>query len=113
MKDPTELDFREYSARRLDLQFQGEPGLMYWALKLNGEAGEVAEKAGKVVRDKDGVFDDHDSLALLYELGDVLWYVDATATTLGADLITVADMNLTKLYGRKARGTQHGSGDDR
>lgn len=83
----------------------------YLALKLNGEAGEVAEKIGKFLRDgtawADLVVD------LEKELGDVLWYITRLADELDIDLITVAGQNLRKLRDRQERGTLQGSGDDR
>jgi len=91
-------------------------GLMYAALGLAGEAGEIANKVKKVFRD--GATDSPDKraermLELQKELGDVLWYVAALATELGCDLDAVARGNLQKLQSRKARGVLGGSGDDR
>ena len=86
---------------------------VYPALKLAGEAGEVAEKVGKSLRGDFSLDDPNVKLELLKELGDVLWYVNALANDLGSDLQTVADMNITKLESRKARGVLQGSGDNR
>jgi NTP pyrophosphatase (non-canonical NTP hydrolase) len=88
-------------------------GLVYTALKLNGEAGEVAEKVGKILRDDSGVLTLEKREALIKELGDVLWYVAATARELNVELETVAEQNLNKLADRKARGVLQGSGDSR
>ena len=85
-------------------------GLIYTALKLNGEAGEVAEKVGKAIRD--GKKEDWEHLMVL-ELGDVLWYIAALAQELGYPLEIVALTNLQKLERRKAQGTLQGSGDKR
>ena len=54
-------------------------GLIYAALKLNGESGEIAEKIGKIIRDKNGVMTEVDRALLLKELGDVLWYLSDLA----------------------------------
>lgn len=91
-------------------------GLMYAALGLAGEAGEIANKVKKVFRD--GEADSPDKHAarleeLRKELGDVLWYVAAVATELGCDMDAVARGNLQKLQSRKARGVLGGSGDNR
>lgn len=86
--------------------------LAYLGLKLTGEAGEVAEKIGKAIRD--GVDDEQAwSLGLAKELGDVLWYLSQIARELGYEFSHVAELNLTKLASRAERGTLHGSGDER
>jgi len=92
-----------------------EMGRVYLALKLAGEAGEAAEKCGKLVRDKNGLMDisDEDGHALALELGDVLWYLSVLAGELGYTLDEVADLNIQKLRDRKARGVLQGSGDNR
>ena len=86
---------------------------IYTSLKLAGEAGEVAEKVGKIMRDKEGKLDQSDTVELCKELGDVLWYVSRMADDLGVPLSVVAAMNLEKLLSRKARGKISGEGDDR
>jgi NTP pyrophosphatase (non-canonical NTP hydrolase) len=88
-------------------------GLMYCALKLNGEAGEVADKVGKVMRDEGSALMDARRVDLILELGDVLWYIANLARELGVSLEYVACANIDKLKARKARNTLHGSGDER
>lgn len=98
------------STERFPFRLEGSPfGLIYPALKLNGEAGEVAEKVGKAWRDDTPL----DKTALAHELGDVLWYVDAIAFRLGFTLGDLMDMNRTKITSRMARGVHGGSGDNR
>lgn len=87
--------------------------LVYPALKLAGEAGEVAEKVGKILRDKHGFASGGDKFEIAKELGDVLWYVAAMADEIGFELADIASMNLAKLASRKARGVLGGSGDNR
>src|SRR2546430_4201403 len=62
-----------------------EVGRLYLACKLAGEAGEVAEKMAKLVRDKRGLMDIsiEDQHAIKLELGDVLWYLTVIAAELG------------------------------
>ncbi len=86
---------------------------VYPTLGLSGEAGEVAEKIKKVLRDKGGKIDDETRAVVEKELGDVLWYVAQLATELGLDLGAVAEKNLAKLASRKERGVLSGSGDNR
>ena len=91
----------------------GMLGKVYCALKLNGEAGEVAEEIGKALRDDDQEITLERRAKLLLELGDVLWYLANEAAELGFSLSTVAQANLDKLARRKAEGKLQGSGSDR
>lgn len=88
-------------------------GFVYPALGLAGEAGEVAEKCKKIIRDHGGYVSVTDRDLLAKELGDVLWYVAVLAKEFGLDLDLVASMNLEKLASRKERGVIGGSGDER
>ncbi len=87
--------------------------LLYPTLGLCGEAGEVAEKVKKMVRDDGGVLSQERRAALAGELGDVLWYVAQLATEAGLDLGAIAQDNLDKLRSREQRGALQGSGDER
>jgi len=82
--------------------------ITYPALGLAGEAGEVANKVKKIIRD--GKLD---KSALGAEIGDCLWYISALCRDLNLDLGEIAKANLEKLQDRKARGTLKGSGDKR
>ena len=86
---------------------------IYPTLGLTGEAGEVADKVKKVIRDRKGVFDADTREAIKLELGDVLWYVAQLASELGYEMDEVAEANLQKLSSRAARGRIGGSGDQR
>lgn len=92
---------------------RGSGTLTYPVLGLNGEAGEVAEKLKKVIRDHDGKLSDAQRDALIKELGDVLWYVAACCHELDVPMHEVAQRNLDKLASRKQRGVISGSGDER
>jgi len=88
--------------------------ITYPALGLAGEAGEVANKVKKFVRDgydKEGF--EQKKIELAYELGDVLWYCAALARDLNFDLGDIASHNLDKLRDRAERGTLQGDGDNR
>jgi NTP pyrophosphatase (non-canonical NTP hydrolase) len=86
------------------------PELMYLALGLAGEAGEVANHIKKVYRDGD---DAARRERLASELGDVFWYLVRLVDALGLDPEQVIQANVDKLSGRKARGTLGGSGEER
>ena len=88
-------------------------GLIYCTLKLNGEAGEVAEKIGKILRDDNSKISNEKRIDLIKELGDVLWYIANLANELSISLDDIANINLEKLAKRKANNTLHGSGDNR
>ena len=82
--------------------------ILYPALGLAGEAGEVANKVKKMLRD-----DNLDKNAISSEIGDVLWYAAMLSKDLNIELHDVAMKNLEKLYDRKERGTIQGDGDER
>ena len=83
---------------------------LYTALGLAGEAGEVAGKASKMMRD--GASPALDA-ALHKELGDVLWFWFEACQEWGAAPDKIAHDMLTRLQDRQARGVLKGSGDDR
>lgn len=87
---------------------EGETRMLENTLGLVGEAGEVAEKIKKSLRD--GVLDKE---GVVKEIGDVLFYVAALATYFDVDLSEVADTNVSKLLDRKARNVIKGNGDSR
>lgn len=108
----------EYQARaRSTAIYPEQARVLYPTLKLAGEAGEVAEKLGKLMRDEGlvpgGRLADGQRDALAKELGDVLWYVANLAADLGLSLEDLGRTNLEKLASRRDRGVLHGSGDDR
>src|SRR3954451_12412663 len=104
-------DYQERSRATAVYPDAGE-NLLYPTLGLCGEAGEVAEKIKKMVRDDGGVLSEERREALAKELGDVLWYVAQVATEAGLDLDELAAANLEKLLSRQQRAVLQGSGDD-
>ena len=100
-------DFYEARASQTAI-FPKEKALEYLALGLTSEAGEVAGKVKKLIRDGKG-----DKKAIASEIGDVLWYCAMMAKEVGVPLNTIMQENLRKLHSRKERGTLSGSGDER
>ena len=94
--------------------FPEEKALEYLALGMTSEAGEVAGKVKKLIRDGEDVEGfEMKKLAIASEIGDVLWYCAMMAKEVGVPLNDIMKENLKKLHGRKERGTLQGSGDDR
>ena len=88
--------------------------VIYPALGLAGESGEIAEKVKKWIRDEGGqVMTEERRDAILKELGDPLWYIASLADDLGLTLQDVVDDNVEKLTSRRDRGVLGGSGDNR
>lgn len=87
--------------------------LFHLILGLVGEAGEIAEKAKKIVRDKDSDFSQWDTEDIKKELGDTLWYVAVVADYFDLPLEDIALLNIAKLADRQKRGVLSGSGDVR
>ncbi|MFA6160145.1 MAG: nucleoside triphosphate pyrophosphohydrolase family protein [Parcubacteria group bacterium] len=109
------MNFEEYQekSRKTAIYPNAGENFVYPTLGLSGEAGEVAEKIKKVIRDKDGVMDDESREMIKKELGDVLWYVAQLASELKLPLDDIAQKNIEKLYSRLERGKINGSGDNR
>lgn len=115
----SEISFEEYQLATADTAVY--PGalegnadaLSYVTLGLTGEAGEIANKVKKILRDKGGNVTSDDRTELSKELGDVLWYLTRLADEIGYPLEDIAQRNVDKLRSRKERGVISGSGDNR
>jgi NTP pyrophosphatase (non-canonical NTP hydrolase) len=108
------MDLNDYqkAARRTAI-YAEHHRVIYPALGLASEAGEVAGKIKKVLRDEGGDFARAPVEAIKDELGDVLWYVAVLAGDLGLSLDEIAAANLGKLASRKERARLPGGGDRR
>ena len=94
--------------------FPKEKALEYLALGLTSEAGEVAGKVKKLIRDGEDMEGyELKKIAIASEIGDVLWYCAMMAKEVGVPLNEIMKENLKKLHSRKERGTLSGSGDNR
>lgn len=101
------MDFDEYLSQARDTAiYPREKALEYLALGLCSEAGEVAGKVKKQIRD--GFVN-----GMPQELGDVLWYLVMLVDEWGLSMDEVAQENLAKLRDRQERGELQGSGDQR
>ena len=118
------MDFNQYQEKaketavfpglKIDVNKELETiSYVYPALGLVGEAGEVAEKIKKLIRDKGGQVTNEDQQTIRKELGDVLWYIAVLADLFGLTLQDIAQGNIDKLASRKDRNVLNGSGDDR
>lgn len=113
------LTFNAYQAETAVTAIYRWP-VIYPAMGMSNEAGEVLGKIKKLIRDSEVAFGSGDNsitdkqrAEIAAELGDVLWYAAALAKDLNISLNEVAMMNLEKLASRKIRGTLGGSGDNR
>lgn len=109
------MNFKEYQEKSRKTAIYPEAGnnFIYPTLGLSGEAGEVAEKIKKAIRDKEGIVDEERKKEIEKELGDVLWYVSQLASELKLSLNEIAEKNIEKLYSRMDRGKLKGDGDNR
>ena len=108
------MDFNAYqNAARKTALYADTYRVTYPALGLASEAGEVAGKVKKVLRDRGGDFGEDQITAIRDELGDVLWYVATLAADLGIEMEEIAAGNIEKLRSRLERGAIQGDGDKR
>ena len=111
-KKVSDLDMYQQVAKTTAI-YPREQAIIYPTLGLTGEAGEVANKVKKIIRD--GTIENHESLIqeISAEIGDCLWYISVLADDIGVKLSDIANNNLVKLANRKKKGAIHGSGDTR
>lgn len=108
------MTLNEYQQAALETAVYPEnQKIVYPALGINGEAGEVADKVKKVIRDNQQAFTEEKKKEIAMEIGDVLWYCATLANDLGYTLDEVATWNYEKLKSRQQRGKLNGSGDNR
>jgi NTP pyrophosphatase (non-canonical NTP hydrolase) len=98
-------DYQRLAGRTLiagpDAEYAPEEIMLVWnALGVAGEAGEVADLVKKGVFHRHGV--DRDKLH--EELGDLLWYVAALCSKMGFSMDEVMARNVEKLRKRYPAG---------
>lgn len=104
-------DYQEQSGKTAI--FPKDKALLYLVLGLCSEAGELAGKVKKIIRDDNGEITPEEVDELADENADCLWYHNQINTELGLKSSEVAQRNLNKLNSRLARGVLGGSGDNR
>ena len=105
----------DYQARACETAiFPKKQAMEYLTLGLTGEAGEIANKVKKFIRDG-AVKDEYlaKRIEIGYEIGDVLWYCAVLAEEPEMNLGHIMEKNLEKLADRHKRGKISGSGDNR
>lgn len=109
------MNFEEYQALAKRTAIYPDIGrnFVYPTLGLAGEAGELANKVKKIIRDDGGIARPERVEEIEKELGDVLWYIAQLSTEFGLKLDDVASMNIEKLSSRLEQGKITGSGDNR
>ena len=106
------MNFNEYQKlARSTAVYPEEHKVVYPALGLCGEAGEVADKIKKTIRGDSSLDEVTGDIAM--ELGDVLWYVAVLADDLGITLDQIANWNVDKLQRRMRSNKIKGDGDNR
>lgn len=105
--------FAEYQQRAIETALPSALDMNYLAPGLAAEAGEVAGKWAKVVRDDAGLLTAEKRLEILKEIGDTMWFMALLSHYLNHDLGDIAQDNVDKLADRKERGVLGGSGDNR
>ena len=108
----SDLDMYQQVAKTMAI-YPREQAIIYPTLGLTGEAGEVANKVKKIIRDGTNKTSEDMVQAISSEIGDCLWYIAVLADDVGVKLSDIANSNLEKLANRMEKGTIHGSGDKR
>ena len=107
------MNFNEYQEMAKSTAiYDKKHQILYPALGLAGEAGELANKVKKLIRDGYEKNKDYRT-EISAELGDVLWYIAVLASDIGIELSDIATNNIIKLKDRQARGVIGGNGDTR
>jgi len=110
------VDFGDYQSKSMKTDTRvviKDSRIAYYALGIADEAGEVAGKIKKLIREKDSVLTEDYKKEIVKELGDVLWYMTQMCTYMDVKLEDVAKSSIEKIMSRQERGRLFGKGDNR
>lgn len=123
------MTLNEYQMQAMSTRMDTCDNYTYMAEGLVGEVGEFMGKVAKAIRKGYATIEDSQlkiwedrcteeekreiCIGMLYELGDILWFVAGLARNMNISLETIAQMNIDKLSSRKERGVIEGDGDNR
>lgn len=93
-------EYSEEANRTKNHDLRLDTSMLYNALKLSEEAGEISGHLGKFI----GQGHKLDFEKIAYELGDLLWHLNALSNDVGYSLNEVARMNIEKLRRRYPDG---------
>ena len=120
------MTLNEYQEKAMTTCMDTCRNYSYMFDNLVGEVGEFASKVakmkrkgeieivnGEIIPQMSMVAWTSEQDALMKEAGDILWQLAGLCEVMGWRLNDVAEMNLTKLASRAARGVIDGNGDYR
>jgi NTP pyrophosphatase (non-canonical NTP hydrolase) len=109
------MNFNKYQteSRKFAIYSKKDNDIIYPLLGLLGEAGELTEKIKRLEKDNYNISDNTLRKNIIYELGDILWYLTQLSTELDVSLDEIALLNLEKLKSRQSRNVLMGKGDNR
>jgi NTP pyrophosphatase (non-canonical NTP hydrolase) len=108
------MDLDQYQAMALTTAVYPERNtgsvnaILYCAMGLVGEAGEVANQVKKILRDDASVLNPERIHKIIDEIGDCLWYIALLSLECNARLSDVGDLNVRKLKDRMEHNMIHG-----
>ena len=94
--------FQYQEAAKSTAIYPPSKNMLYPALGLIGECGEVAEKVKKIIRDDNGEITDNRKLAIMKELGDCCWYI--------ANICCDTSLSLGMIYQSRDRAIELSTG---
>jgi len=99
-KEYAEFDYPHFVECLRSMGAGGLDNMLHSAVGISGESGELLDHMKKVI------WQDHplDKNYVLYELGDILFYLTSMCNCVGTDIDTVRRLNIKKLQKRYPDG---------